>query len=113
MYSKNKHISRCLSVLLLLVFTIALTPWNALHHHPEVVVHQEVEKSCTHELHLSSHVDSCLVCEAHFVKDFVNSTATFQVFISTTSCLIVNPSLRSSYTELVHTSLRGPPAATA
>ncbi|WP_432709574.1 hypothetical protein [Pedobacter sp.] len=111
MNTKRKYLNRLLSVLLLLVFSIALTPWSALHHHPRVVEHHEVENSCTHELHLSNHVDTCLICKAHFVKDFVNVTATLQVFITTTTRIIVSPSLRSSYTALVHTSLRGPPLA--
>ena len=113
MNTKRKYISRLLSVLLLMVFSIALTPWNALHHHPEVVIHQEVEKSCTHELHLSSHVEHCLVCEAHFVKDFINVTATFQVFITSATRVEAYPSLGNSYAELIQTSLRGPPVATA
>lgn len=96
-----------------MVFSIAVTPWNALHHHTEVTVHSKVEKSCTHELHLSSHVEHCLVCEAHFVKDFVNITTTLQVFLYSTTRLEASPSLGNSYSELVQTSLRGPPVAAA
>jgi hypothetical protein len=94
---------------MLLVFTIALTPWSALHHHPQVTYHPEKEKTCTHKLHISSHVDTCLICAAHFEKDFVNVTATFQVFLSIKSYLKESPVLSSSYVALLSTSLRGPP----
>jgi hypothetical protein len=110
--TKRKFIGRWLSELMLVVFSIALTPWNALHHHPEVTAYQNVEKSCVHRLHLTTHVERCLVCEAHFDKDFINVTATLQVFISSTTHIETLPILGSVYAELIHTSLRGPPVAT-
>ncbi len=96
---------------MLLVFSIALTPWSALHHHP-VAVHQPVkEKVCTHKLHISSHADTCLVCAAHFEKSYDHVMVTFQVFHSVITYIKESPVLRSSYVALLSTSLRGPPAA--
>mgnify|MGYP003515584643 CR=1 FL=1 len=107
---KRLHISKILAALMLLVFAIALTPWSMLHHHPQAeVVHVEKEEHCTHKLHLSKHVDNCLVCAAHFIKDFVNVTATFQIFLQLRATVKEIPTLSSSYAALRSTSLRGPP----
>ncbi|MET3112779.1 hypothetical protein AAKU52_000497 [Pedobacter sp. CG_S7] len=109
--NRRNHIKSILSAILLLVFSIALTPWSALHHHPEVVYHPEKEKICTHKLHISSHVDTCLVCAAHFEKNYVNASATFQVFLSIQLWVKETPILRSSSVALFSTSVRGPPVA--
>jgi hypothetical protein len=108
---KRVHINNILSAVLLLVFSIALTPWSAFHHHPEVTYHPEKEKNCTHKLHISSHTDTCLVCAAHFEKNFVQVSATFKVFLFVQTYIKESPVLRSSYVALFSTALRGPPAA--
>jgi len=95
---------------MLLVFSIALTPWSALHQHPEEV-HHDLEKVCTHKLHLSSHSDTCLICAAHFEKDFIHDATTFRVFLLVKPLAKINPLIGGSYTELIETSLRGPPLA--
>ena len=95
---------------MLLVFSIALTPWSAIHHHQEVETHTVKEDHCTHKLHLSKHVETCLVCEAHFIKDFITTTTAIQLF-STVAYYIKTPvQLSSSYAMLLKTALRGPPA---
>ncbi|PTS92623.1 hypothetical protein DBR11_26645 [Pedobacter sp. HMWF019] len=104
------HINRILSALMLMVFSIALTPWSALHHHEEDL-HLTKEKNCTHKLHLSTHSETCLICAAHFEKDFVATTSHFQVFLTLKSLLKTAPLISSSYTELIDSSLRGPPIA--
>lgn len=96
---------------MLLVFSIALTPWTALHHHPEAAHHPVKEKLCTHKLHISSHTDTCLVCKAHFEKTYDHVMVTFQVFLTVQSWVKQSPVIRSSYVALLSTSLRGPPAA--
>ncbi|WP_432714456.1 hypothetical protein [Pedobacter sp.] len=111
MKNKRKHIQQFLAAALLLVFSIALTPWSALHHHPEVTYHPVKEKVCTHKLHLDSHTDTCLVCAAHFEKNYISTTATFQVFLSVKSFIREAPVLSTCYIALFGTFLRGPPSA--
>ncbi|WP_316837496.1 hypothetical protein [Pedobacter nutrimenti] len=110
MRKQRQHINRILSVLMLMVFSIALTPWSALHDH-EDEVHLTQEKNCTHKLHISSHSETCLICAAHFEKDFVATTSHFQVFLTLKSLSKTDPLISSSYTELIDSSLRGPPVA--
>ncbi len=105
------YINRLVSALLLLVFSIALTPWSSLHHHAEVDLHPVHEEICTHKLHISSHTDSCLVCAAHFEKNYVNVTATFQVFLSVSLWIKKTSVLSNTSIALFSTHLRGPPAA--
>ncbi|WP_110828699.1 hypothetical protein [Pedobacter nutrimenti] len=110
MKKRRIHIHRILSAVLLWVFAIALTPWSALHHHDQQDVHSAREKVCTHKLHISSHADTCLICAAHFEKDFVQSGTTFRIFLSVQSLPKIHPLISGSYTELIESSLRGPPA---
>jgi len=93
---------------MLWVFSLAITPWSALHHHAESN-EGAVEKHCTHKLHLKTSQENCLICKAHFEKNYTISdqlTVT-HLQISLIQRLVLNPS--SAYTELISTSLRGPP----
>jgi hypothetical protein len=108
---RRLYIDRLLSAVLLLVFSIALTPWTAFHHHEEVNPHSVKEEFCTHKLHISSHTDTCLVCAAHFEKNYVNVTATFQVFLSVSLWIKELHVFANAYIPLFKTHLRGPPSA--
>jgi len=108
---RRQHINKILSALMLLVFSIALTPWAALHHHPEAVHHPVKEKVCMHKQHISNHTDTCLVCKAHFEKTYDHVMVTFQVFLTVKSFIKPSPVVSSSYVALISTSLRGPPVA--
>lgn len=104
---RRLHIQQILTLALLWVFALAITPWSSLHHHEEQIV--VVEKHCTHHLHLKTTQETCLICKAHFEKKFIGTevfTVTYlesKVFRSTTL------NITSSYAELISTSLRGPP----
>lgn len=93
---------------MLWVFAIALTPWSVLHDHEEEI-HHDQEKICTHKLHISSRSETCLICAAHFEKDFIHTATTFRVFRTIKALSKVDPLISSSYTELIDSSLRGPP----
>jgi len=105
---KRLHINQFLTVMMLWVFSLAIIPWNALHHHAES--HEGVaEKHCTHKLHLKTSQENCLVCKAHFEKNYTVSDQLSITYLSSTLVkrVVVAPS--SAYTALISTSLRGPP----
>ncbi|MBB2151009.1 hypothetical protein [Pedobacter gandavensis] len=106
---RRQHIHKIISIALLWVFAIALTPFSAFHHHEEEVQCQN-EKVCTHKLHVGSHVETCLVCAAHFEKNYLQEQTQFQVYLETIPVIKHYALLTGSYTELISTSLRGPPA---
>lgn len=94
---------------MLWVFSLAITPWGALHHHEEVTT-SVVEKNCTHKLHLKTEKDTCLICKAHFEKNYTFSTISFVTYLTSIALINDVPVVASSYTELISTSLRGPPS---
>ncbi|RZM27595.1 MAG: hypothetical protein EOO88_12365 [Pedobacter sp.] len=108
---KNLHINKILSFLLLGVFFIALTPWSSLHHHEEVEYTCKNEPLCGHKLHISSHAEQCLVCAAHFEKNFVTTVQVTHSFVTMVIFLKENAVHVNAYTALISTSLRGPPIA--
>jgi hypothetical protein len=111
--TKRLHINRILAALLLCVFAIALTPWSSLHHHEEEEVAHCINdgRLCMHKVHIGSAQHNCLICAAHFEKDY-QVAANHHLQILPVQNLVKGFSLLSgSYTELISTSLRGPPAA--
>lgn len=94
---------------MLLVFAIALTPWNITHHHVEVPIIKE--KNCHHLSHVEAHADNCLICHAGFEKNYVKAHQTYKIYLSIKVLGLLEPVLKSAFTVLKHTSLRGPPMA--
>lgn len=93
---------------MLWVFSLAITPWSALHHHAEVAANS-VEKNCTHKVHVKTNSDTCLICKAHFEKNYTITKGTFITYLGSKLMAQNNPIVTSSYSELISTSLRGPP----
>jgi hypothetical protein len=106
---RRLHIHRILTVVMLWVFSLAITPWGALHHHEEVAS-VAVEKNCTHKVHIKAQQDTCLICAAHFEKNYTNVTYSYATYLSGKRIVKNNPLVVGSYTELIATALRGPPA---
>jgi hypothetical protein len=131
---KSLHIKRSLSVVLLLVFAIALTPFSIFHHHEESprceenLAHAKAlvvdlaavgnsvygadhdhSKSCSHKFHISGPTDHCLICSAHFEKSYTNSEFHYQVYQDFKPVSKRYSAVSGSFTELVGSSLRGPP----
>jgi hypothetical protein len=107
---KRLHINQILTVMMLWVFSLAITPWSALHHHANL--HEgPVEKHCTHKLHLKSSQESCLICKAHFEKNYTLSEQLTVTYLESflIARVVIAPS--SAYTALISTSLRGPPVS--
>jgi len=95
---------------MLIVFAIALTPWSVLHHHEEAPI-LEKEKNCHHVTHVSSHGDNCLICNASFEKNYIQTHHIYRIFLSAKLFGFTQPVLKSTYVKLLSTSLRGPPSA--
>ncbi|TKC12956.1 hypothetical protein FA048_04885 [Pedobacter polaris] len=108
MKKRHLHIQQILTIAMLWVFALAITPWNAIHHHEEIEV-SIVEKHCTHKLHLKTEQETCLICKAHFEKNYTINKATFITYLNSKLMFVNEPIVTSSYAELISTSLRGPP----
>lgn len=92
---------------MLWVFSLAITPWSSFHNHEKVAA--AVEKNCTHKLHVKAEQDHCLICKAHFEKNYTVSVSSFVTYLASNLLERNNPIVTSSYSELISTSLRGPP----
>ena len=107
---KNRqHITRLLSALMLMVFSMASTPWNLLHHHADAP-HIVAEKHCTHSFHIKAQKEECLICTVHFEKNFLPASVSFQTFFSSKQIIKNDFKITFGYVALISTSLRGPPA---
>ncbi|MCY1535571.1 hypothetical protein D9M68_709830 [compost metagenome] len=109
MYHKRKHIHQILTLVMLWAFSLAIVPWGALHHHEEVPV-VAAEKHCTHKLHLKAQKDTCLICKAHFEKNYTLTAHTFHSYLESKLVQRTVEVPASAYTALISTSLRGPPS---
>lgn len=103
-----------MSVLLLMVFAIALTPFSAFHnhdHHQEEVACKKGHKDCGHKFHIHSSSDDCLICKAHFEKNYTQTYHHYQLFKDVKVVSKYFFAARFHYTELINLALRGPPSA--
>ena len=64
-----------------------------------------------HKFHVGSEKHNCLICSAHFEKDYYKDTLTYQVMLPVVIIDKIYTLTGTSYTELISTSLRGPPVA--
>jgi len=95
---------------LLMVFAIALTPFGAFHHHEAIPgCSSSQEAKCTHKEHVRNHADTCLVCAAHFEKNFVNTRLTQTTFLQSSPFVSVQVALTVVHIEAEVSLLRGPP----
>jgi hypothetical protein len=110
--NKRLHINRIISTLLLWVFAIALTPWSSLHHH-EVQENYCTENGsiCMHKVHVGNQVHNCLICSAHFEKDYYITAVQYKVKLQSKAVVKNHALISASYTTLISSSLRGPPTA--
>ncbi|MBY0542049.1 MAG: hypothetical protein K2P75_01495 [Sphingobacteriaceae bacterium] len=107
MKKKASYIKRILTLVMLWVFSLAITPWSSFHHHQNVVT--TVEKNCTHKLHVKAEQDHCLICKAHFEKNYTVSVSSHTTYLTSQLLEKNSPIVTSYYSELISTSLRGPP----
>ncbi|WP_316792871.1 hypothetical protein [Pedobacter frigoris] len=102
-----------MSVLLLMVFAIALTPFSAFHnhHHQEETVCKKDHKDCGHRFHIHSSADDCLICKAHFEKNYTQTHYHYQLFREVKFVSKYFMVAQGNYAELITLALRGPPLA--
>ena len=91
------------------VFGIAITPWSTFHHH-EPIVETPAEKNCTHKFHVKTQQDTCLLCAAHFEKNYTAHSLSFQTYLQSEPITKIDFVVGSAFTALISTSLRGPPS---
>jgi hypothetical protein len=110
--NRRLHINRIFATLLLWVFAIALTPWSSLHHHEVQSDYCDKNgKECMHKVHVSSERHNCLICSAHFEKDYYTAAIPYQAKPESKAILENHALTGFDYTALISTSLRGPPIA--
>ncbi|MDQ8003791.1 MAG: hypothetical protein REI64_03260 [Pedobacter sp.] len=109
MQAKKRHFLKQISaVVILAIFSLAITPWGALHHHEEnIPVH---EKNCTHTVHVKTSSENCLVCKAHFEKNFVSDIQNYIVYLKANIVENTVSLVGNSFTSIIASCLRGPPA---
>ncbi len=109
MRAKKRHFLKQFSaVVILAIFSLAITPWGALHHHEsESIVH---EKNCTHTVHVKTTTEHCLICKAHFEKNFTADFKTYLVYLKSNRVKAIYPLVGNSFTEVIASCLRGPPS---
>jgi len=108
--NKRQHINRIIGFFLLCVFSIALTPWSSLHHHEEEENCVEYGKVCMHKVHVSKQAHNCLICSAHFEKDYHTDPALYRVILQSKAAdKRKSIEISAAYTTLIGSSLRGPP----
>ncbi len=106
---KKRHFLKQISAIVILaIFSLAITPWSALHHHEDSVpIH---EKNCTHTVHVKTSTENCLICKAHFEKNFVSDFQNYLVYLKANLVENVFPLVGNSFTDIIASCLRGPPA---
>ncbi|MCD0487067.1 hypothetical protein LPB86_02425 [Pedobacter sp. MC2016-14] len=110
MKNRVPHIHQILAVFLLWVFALALTPWSSFHHHHEEVICTKDGKVCAHKTHVGNESHNCLICSAHFEKDYYTNDVIYHALLKSTAVLENFRLVSATYVELIATSLRGPPA---
>jgi len=111
MTGRKKSFGIGISMLLLLCFSVTILPLDFFHNHSKTVVCSESEKTgtCHHRFHLSEKSSYCWLCAIHYDKVFTKDNAGFS-FVCKTDLPVLPEGRTSSYsTELVLSTLRGPP----
>lgn len=105
---KRQFLKQLFAVIILAIFSLAITPWGALHHHEsESIVH---EKNCTHTVHVKTSTETCLICKAHFEKSFTADFQNYLAYLKSNQVKTVFPLVGNSFTEIIASCLRGPPS---
>lgn len=108
MRAKKRHLLKKISAAVILaIFSLAITPWSALHQHEDsTTIH---EKNCTHSVHVKNSSENCLVCKAHFEKNYTTDFYNYLVHLKIEFIKRIFPSISGSFTQIIASCLRGPP----
>ena len=106
------HIRRFLSVVLLMVFAITLTPFSAFHNHDEAATTcVEKGESCSHQFHIHAHSEKCLICTIHFEKNYDHVQVQYTLYNEIGVVIKPFPAVSGNFTKLISLGLRGPPVS--
>ncbi len=64
-----------------------------------------------HQTHVGSEGHICLICSAHFIKDYYLAAVSFRTGLESKNIVRNYTLIGADYTDLISLSLRGPPAA--
>lgn len=107
MHKKRKELfKKFLACVILAIFSLAITPWSALHHHERNV---PTEKNCGHAVHVKTSAESCLICKAHFEKNYTTTLQFYAVHLKIELIRRIFLPINNTFIEQISTSLRGPP----
>lgn len=98
-----------LTRVMLWVFAIAITPWSVLHQHKPAEVCM-AEKHCTHKVHVSTERDNCLICKAHFEKNYTIAVQEWHIELQPQPVYRFVLYEKEVFKAAVSSFLRGPPA---
>lgn len=63
-----------------------------------------------HKFHIGNESHNCLVCSAHFEKDYYNPAFIYHAVLQSKTVVKNFTLISASYTALISEGLRGPPA---
>lgn len=94
--------------LLLGVFLFAITPFSIFHQHENQLV-QVKEDHCTHKIHVTTQKDNCLVCKAHFEKNYLLNAEVWAIVTPVTTLNFLEYTVDAVDLDVPQTQHRGPP----
>lgn len=113
MKTVKKLYGKLVSYLLLLIFIVAIVPFDLLHTHVDSrqVCNDVTEKGyCNHKLHLSEKTKSCFGCAVHFNKTFEAPSLSEKLTSFPAVNILVENKVIGNFARLIIITLRGPPA---
>ena len=127
-----KHQFLHIALLLLVIFTVTIVPFNALHHHAEnehaAVLHAhdidshhhcelddyfcqtDVNTPCGHNSHIQKTIEKCFSCEFHFIKHFETGQSIAQLIQENSSPLFTAFISEKLHQAIILLSNKGPPS---
>src|SRR5688500_1112774 len=109
----KRSVYTCISVFLLLCFSVTIIPVDLFHSHAVAASScqdSETKQACNHSFHVSTKSSYCWVCAIHYDKTFTNLSIVDKIDLSPTATLYLEKGVKTYFTKLIFSALRGPPA---